>query len=165
METAWIVVIGTLGGALIGAVIAPFFNHRYKIRQLEEEHKKKIDYMKKEKIFEERLEYFKKIGKNLDKVYIILFSLKRVKSSEEFNEKKREIEELILEITCMNENQIYFGFFKPEKIRSFLIQLLEKVNSISKNKFDKKEKMDKEIKEFGEIYTEILQYIHREIQV
>ncbi|MCK9595624.1 hypothetical protein M0R19_00340 [Candidatus Pacearchaeota archaeon] len=107
----WIV-LGTLGGALIGSVIAPFFNHLYRIKQLDEEHKKKIDYMKKEKIFEKKLEYLENILKILERrswfYSEILYTLAREKPEDLLDglgkwnkEQAKKIEE-IKEIPILN---------------------------------------------------------------
>jgi len=51
------ILISGLGGALIGAWLAPKANHKYSMQRLKEEHSNKINYLKEEIFFKKKLEF------------------------------------------------------------------------------------------------------------
>lgn len=83
MEEIWIAVIGTLGGALIGSIIAPYFTHRYSLKKLDTHHKRKIEYLKEETFFKRKLNYFERITEAIeDNILFCDFAINHIKNCE-----------------------------------------------------------------------------------
>jgi len=109
--------IFTLAGALIGAVIAPRFNHKYSMEKLKEEHEKRLEYMKEEIFFKNKLEYFEeiseKIQEEIGKIFLIKEKLKH-------NQQIKELPNLTA--FYKDRCELYFNG----------LELLEKMNDLAK---------------------------------
>ena len=136
--------ISALIGALIGSVIAPRLNHMYSLEKLEKEHEKKIDYMKEEFKFNQKIKGYQNIlnmleedRKVLDQLYKNLNMRKKAQKKLDDNFKKNGLKLSSLKIfipsKIYKEFNRYIASWNRNTHESFLQdhqQILCKRNSI-----------------------------------
>jgi len=143
-------IISGLGGALIGSIIAPKLNHNYRMQQLKEEHEKRLDYMKKEKIFERKLRYFEEVSESIeneiDKIFLIKEQLKENLSIKE-----------LPNLTCFYKDkcELYFNSFELLKEMNELGNMGIEMNDLVLD-FSKKKKEKNYIKEIESLCSKFV---------
>ncbi len=162
--------IAGLGGALIGAVVAPKLNHNYKMQQLEKEHEKKIDYMKKEIVFQKKIKFFEEFSAEIsEEILFYLEIIEDIKDGKKINDGEGGT---MLELNLKTKELLdrggsYLDFYKILNMWDNFSNIESKIDFILKNKNPNKniKKLERLYHQLLEAKVEVMDELRKELEI